>query len=107
MRGQTYIILMIIFGILIAWFAVSNVEVVEVSYFFWKRESPLILVILFSVLLGGILTTVAGSVKVFNLIRKNKQLNHEVKQLTRIIEEEGLEALLDQEKSSDEKNMDD
>src|SRR5690625_1159021 len=82
MRGQTYVILTIVFGIIIAIFAVTNVESVEVNYFFWKRESPLILLILFSVLMGGLLTTVAGSVKYINLKRENKQLLQKIDQLT-------------------------
>lgn len=107
MRGQTYIILMIVFGILIAWFAVTNIEVVEVSYFFWKQESPLILVILFSVLLGGLLTMVASGVKVFNLTRKNKQLNNELKKIMHLIEQEGLDHLLEEEKSADQTDVED
>src|SRR5690625_2855971 len=82
MRGQTYVILTIVFGILIAVFAVINVETVEVNYLFWKRESPLILLILFSVLMGGLLTMVAGSIKYFHLKRENKQLLQEIEKLT-------------------------
>src|SRR5690625_3402 len=81
MKGQTYVILSIVFGIIIAIFAVTNVESVEVNYFFWKRKSPLILVILFSVLMGGVLSMVAGSVKYFNLKKENKQLKKELKQI--------------------------
>src|SRR5690625_2503316 len=81
MKGQTYVILTFVFVILIAIFAVTNVESVEVNYFFWKRESPLILLILFSVLMGGLATMVAGSVKYINLKRENKQLSKELQQL--------------------------
>jgi len=81
MKGQTYVILTFVFVILIAIFAVTNVESVEVNYFFWKRESPLILLILFSVLMGGLLTMVAGSIKYFNLQRENRQLAENIKRL--------------------------
>lgn len=82
MKGQTYVILTIVFGIIIAIFAVINVESVEVNYIFFKRESPLILLILFSVLMGGVLTMIAGSVKYFNLKRENKQLIQKIERLT-------------------------
>lgn len=78
MKGQTYVILSIIFIIIISVFAVLNVGVVEVNYLFWSGSSPLIFVILFSVLLGGILTTVVGSKKYINLKRTNKKLQKKV-----------------------------
>src|SRR5690625_2599028 len=83
MKGQTYVILTIVFGIIIAIFAVINVESVEVNYIFFKRESPLILLILFSVLMGGVLTMIAGSVKYFNLKRENKKLKQKIELLTK------------------------
>lgn len=74
MKGQTYVIVSIIFIIIISVFAVLNIDVVEVNYLFWSGSSPLIFVILFSVLLGGILTTVVGSRKYYLLLRENKRL---------------------------------
>lgn len=47
MNAQVYVILAIIFVIIIAVFAVINVDPVAVNYLFWTQESPLILVILF------------------------------------------------------------
>lgn len=83
MKSQTYVILAIIFTIVISVFAVLNVRVVEVNYVFWKGESPLIFVILFSVLLGGILTMVVGTGRYILLKRENKALK---KQLTMLQE---------------------
>ncbi len=86
MRGQSYVILAIIFIIIIAVFAVTNVEPVEVNYLFWRGESPLILVVLFSVLMGGIITAAVGSLKIFRLqrekkalIKENEHLQHNIK----------------------------
>lgn len=70
MKGQTYVILAIILMIIIAIFAVINVDPVLVNYFFWTGESPLILVILFSVLMGGIITAAVGTVKMFKMQRE-------------------------------------
>jgi len=38
MKGQSYVILAIVFIIIIAVFAVTNVEAVEVNYLFWSVE---------------------------------------------------------------------
>lgn len=75
MRGQTYVILGIIVLIIVSVFAVTNVDTVEVTYLFWSGESPLILVILFSVLMGGIITATAGYFKIHQLQRENKMLH--------------------------------
>lgn len=81
MRGQTYVIFAIIFVIIVAIFAVINVEPVEVNYLFGTGVAPLIFVILFSVLMGGIITAAVGIVKVFRLQRENKALRKENDQL--------------------------
>ena len=90
MKGQTYVIIAIIFMILVAVFAVTNDNPVEVNYFFWKVESPLILVILFSVLMGGVITAAVGMVRMFRMQREIKLLKRENQQLTLLVEENGL-----------------
>lgn len=82
MKGQSYVILAIVFVILISVFAVLNVGAVEVNYLFWSGSSPLIFVILFSVLLGCLLTTTVGSKKYIGLKRKNKQLEKQIETFT-------------------------
>ncbi|WP_082233729.1 LapA family protein [Halobacillus massiliensis] len=79
MKGQSYIILALIFALIIAVFAVINVDAVEVNYLFGTGEAPLILIILVSVLLGGITTASVGAVKYFRLKRENKSLHHQLK----------------------------
>ncbi|KAB8134767.1 DUF1049 domain-containing protein [Gracilibacillus oryzae] len=71
MRGQTYIILAVVFAVVIAIFAVINVDPVEVNYLFGTGEAPLILVILFSVLMGAVITAAVG---IFRLIRLQREL---------------------------------
>lgn|SRR5690606_6830926 len=90
MKGQTYVIIAIIFMILVAVFAVTNVNPVEVNYFFWKVESPLILVILFSVLMGGVITAAVGMVRMFRMQKEIKLLKRENQHLTQLVEENGL-----------------
>lgn len=79
-KGQTYFILAIIFIIMIAIFSVANVKPVEVDYIFWQGATPLIYIILFSVLLGGLITILIGSFKYFKLQKENKQLKEKMKQ---------------------------
>lgn len=81
MKGQTYIILFILFTIIVSVFAVLNISEVEVNYLFWQGSSPLILVILFSVLLGAILAMIAGSKKYFQYKKMTKELQHQIKEL--------------------------
>lgn len=101
MKGQTYVILSIIFIIVISVFAVMNVEAVEVNYWFWRGSSPLIFVILFSVLLGGVLTMVVGSKKFVNMKRENRQLQQKIKALQAKLEEISASDL--QEKKHEDK----
>ncbi|MFD1018874.1 LapA family protein [Thalassobacillus hwangdonensis] len=74
MKGQSYFIFALIFALVIAIFAVINVDPVEVNYLFGTGEAPLILVILFSVLMGGLVTGAFGAVRVFRLQREVKAL---------------------------------
>lgn len=78
MKGQTYVIFAIVFTIVISVFAVLNIDSVEVNYLFWRGESPLIFVILFSVLLGGVLTTVVGAGRYIKMKREIKELQAEL-----------------------------
>lgn len=79
MKGQTYLIVSIIFVIIISVFAVLNIAEVEVNYLFWSGKSPLIFVILFSVLLGGILAMIVSSRKYLQLKRENKHLKEQLR----------------------------
>ncbi|WP_174613915.1 LapA family protein [Virgibacillus ihumii] len=90
MRGQSYVILAIIFVIIIAIFAVINVEPVEVNYLFGIGQAPLILVILFSVLMGGVITAAVNLIKIIHLQREKRSLQHENNQLKETLKEHNL-----------------
>ncbi|RDW21689.1 LapA family protein [Oceanobacillus chungangensis] len=90
MKGQTYVILAIVLVIIVAVFAVMNVESVEVNYIFWSGESPLILVILFSVLMGGIITAAAGLVRIYQLQKTIKMLKVKNQQMSKQLEDSGI-----------------
>lgn len=90
MKGQTNVILAIIFVIIVAVFAVTNVEAVEVNYLFWRGESPLILIILFSVLMGGVITFAVGARKMFQLQREVKKLHADNDRMNKTLQKHGL-----------------
>ncbi len=81
MKRQWSLILAIIFALIIAIFAVINVETVEVDYLFGKAEWPLILIILGSVFMGGFMVASTGVVRILSLNRKLKALDKENKKL--------------------------
>ncbi|CDQ39465.1 MULTISPECIES: LapA family protein [Virgibacillus] len=90
MKGQSYVLFAILFVIIVAVFAVTNVEAVEVNYLFWTAESPLILIILFSVLMGGIITAAVGALRIFRLQREIRHHKAEIFNLTNKLEEAGI-----------------
>lgn len=67
------LILAFVFALIIALFAVFNVESVEVNFLFVKTHAPLILVILISTLFGGLTVGALGIFRIFVLQRKLKQ----------------------------------
>ncbi|GEM00564.1 Uncharacterized integral membrane protein [Halolactibacillus halophilus] len=81
MKGQTYTIAALLFALIVATFAVINVEPVEVNYLFFTSESPLILVILVSTLLGGLITSGFGIAHLMGAKKKIRQLESENQQL--------------------------
>ncbi|MEW9675871.1 lipopolysaccharide assembly protein LapA domain-containing protein [Lentibacillus sp. L22] len=90
MRGQTYVILAIVVVIIVAIFAVTNVDTVEVNYLFWSGSAPLILVILFSVLMGGIITAAVGAIRLFRLQREARSLKAENREMKQLLQKHGL-----------------
>lgn len=103
MRGQTYVILGIIILIIVSIFAVTNVDAVKVTYLFWTGESPLILVILFSVLMGGLITAAAGYFKMHQLQRENKQMKEINKEMELLLKKHNLLEKLNKNKQQPEK----
>ncbi|MBA2173484.1 LapA family protein [Halobacillus locisalis] len=93
MKGQTYLILALLFALIIAIFAVINVDPVQVNFLFTSGEAPLILVILLSVLLGGLATASVGALRYFKLKRENRSLKEQINK--------GTDAKVDETSSED------
>lgn len=81
MKNQWNLILAFVFALIVAVFAVVNVEPVTVKYVFGIAEWPLILVILGSVLMGGLIVGSVGLFRMFLLQRKLKAANKENQKL--------------------------
>lgn len=77
MKAQWAILIGLILAIVIAVFAVVNVDPVPVNYLFGEAEWPLILVILGSALLGALVSGLLAMVRSFTLSRKVKALETE------------------------------
>lgn len=86
MKLQWSLLLGLLFAIIIAIFAVYNVEAVPVNYVFGTAEWPLILVILGSALLGALISGMIAMYRSFVLARKVKQLEKELKKKDASIE---------------------
>jgi lipopolysaccharide assembly protein A len=77
MKFQWTLLLGIFFALIVAVFAVINVDPVTVNYLFGQAEWPLILVILGSVLMGGIIIGSVGLFRLYVVQRKVKALEKE------------------------------
>ncbi|WP_318615154.1 lipopolysaccharide assembly LapA domain-containing protein [Sporosarcina sp. YIM B06819] len=78
MKFQWNLLYGLLFSIIIALFAIFNIESVQVNYIFGKTDLPLVMVILCSALLGAM-------VSVFVAMFRTVQSNHRVKELQKEI----------------------
>ena len=74
---QWFVILSIVFAVIVAVFAVVNVDDVAVNYVFGTAHWPLILVILGSVVMGGIIVGSALAVRIHHLSKELKKYKKE------------------------------
>ncbi len=77
MNKQWTLIAALIFTLVVAIFAVINVEPVKVDFLFATAEWPLILVILVSVLMGALIIGSAGAFQLMRLKRELRALRKE------------------------------
>ncbi|UAL46298.1 lipopolysaccharide assembly LapA domain-containing protein [Sutcliffiella horikoshii] len=76
MKTQWYLLAGVLFTIVVAIFAVLNVAPVEVNYLFGTAEWPLVLVILFSTLMGIV---IAGSIGIYQVVKVKRQMQQKHK----------------------------
>lgn len=85
MKVQWTFIAGLVFAIIIAFFAVLNIEQVPVNYLIGQSQWPLILVILGSALLGAIISMSFSAVKLFKNGREHKTTKDVISQKENII----------------------
>ena len=78
MKAQLLILTALLFALVTAVFAVFNVEPVLVDFLFARLETPLILVILVSALLGALSAGLFGIVRTYRLQRRVRQLERQL-----------------------------
>lgn len=81
MKAQWSLILMLVFAVIIAIFAVINVNPVEVNFLFGYADVPLVLLILGSALFGGLAVGMFGLYRLIKTRREVKRLRAENDQL--------------------------
>lgn len=81
MKIQWTLICALVFALLTAVFAVINVEPVQVNFGFAQTNTPLILVILTSTLLGGLIVGMFGIIRQYRLQRRIRGLEKRVHEL--------------------------
>ncbi|GGN91406.1 LapA family protein [Saccharibacillus kuerlensis] len=81
MKVQWSLILMLVFALITAIFAVINVNPVEVNFLFGYADVPLVLLILSSALFGGLIVGLFGIYRLFQTQRELKKLRLENEQL--------------------------
>lgn len=81
MKGQWGLISALIFALIVAVFAVINVDAVTVDYLFGTAQWPLVLIILASALVGGLAVFGFGIFRIFRMRRKIRVLTKENHQL--------------------------
>ena len=82
MKGQGMLISAFAFALIIAIFAVINVESVQVNFLFTQTTTPLILVILVATFLGGLTVGSFGMIRIFKLQRNVNSLEKQLALLT-------------------------
>jgi len=101
-RMHIYLIVSLVFALLVAFFAVQNVEPVSVAFLFWNVEISLVLVILGSMFFGVLVTSL------FDLFqRTRKGIDHKtlVKQVDQLASDnDGLKKALEEQRLLAEQN---
>ena len=91
MKTQSTLLLVILFAPIVAVFAVINVDLVRVNYIFGQSEWPLVLVIIVSVLMGGVISGLVSLFRTIGLKRQNNVLIHQIEKLKQELHDLKLE----------------
>lgn len=103
LKIQWNFILALLFALIVAIFAVINVDSVQIDYLFGTANIPLILIILSSALLGGFITGSFGLVRSYKLQKQIKSLTKEKAALEKALEEKSAIKMEKTEQKKDDK----
>lgn len=107
---QTRVIILLIFALFVAIFAVMNIQSVVIDFFISQAEIPLIFVIIVSVLIGALFMFVLSSMKQIQLKKKLKFLenkNIQIKNELDSIKEQNVQPEITKEDEVEKINSDD
>lgn len=89
---QVQLILILIFAIIVAAFAIQNTMAVVIRFLFWEANLSLVLVILGSIALGALFIYLVDLVRQIKVKREIKEFNRQIAELTK--EKETLQGAL-------------
>ena len=89
---QGFLVLILIFAVLVAAFAIQNTMPVVVKFLFWEANTSLVLVILGAAAAGAVILFLINLVNQIRMNRERKELNRQIQSLTE--EKEKLERVL-------------
>jgi putative membrane protein len=75
-------LLMALIGSATTIFAFQNSQTVPIQFLIWKREVPLVLIIMLSLLIGIVVASLSGVVRIWKLRSRVRQLESQMAQLT-------------------------
>nr|WP_255572302.1 LapA family protein [Anoxybacillus sp. ST70] len=88
---------------LVALFSISNVQNVEVNYIVGYFETPLVIVILSSVMLGALIVFFVGGLKLVKMRNYTKKLEKEIERLETALTKKEVALEIEQACSEEEK----
>jgi len=80
---QGYLILLLIFAIVVAVFAVQNTAAVAISFLFWEANTSLVLVILVSVAVGAVMLYLVNFTRQLSMNKEHKELQRQIAALSK------------------------
>ncbi|GBF12500.1 lipopolysaccharide assembly LapA domain-containing protein [Tepidibacillus infernus] len=84
---QARLIILLFFTLIVVVFAVMNIQPVVIDFYFTQADVPLILMIIFSILIGALFMFILSSMKQIQTTRKMKTLEKENSQLKQELQE--------------------
>ena len=99
------IILILLFSLLIAVFAIQNATIVPVRFFTWEKEISLAFILLGAIVLGALLMGLVSSFRYLKQVKERKKLERNNKELSDEMEAQGKTIRILREQINSEKDI--